>query len=388
MPPRPALHPSASFRTALLASVSALALVLGSVPARSVPLFSARGGAASATANAAAAALASAQQAQAVGQQMTSDLLRATQAVQAVQQAQAAARAAAQQQSGGVANGLTQGGLVVDPRVGSDPNLWQNISAPTQTTSNGQTTVTLTQSAQRAVATWEQFNVGRNTIVDFDQSGGNSSNGNNWIVLNRIDATGVPSQIQGQIKAQGTVLIINPNGIVFSGTSQVNVHTLIASTLDIDSFSGTGVTNVGVFGGNSGGVYVPLEINGVTQKTADGTTILTPAEEDSGNQAFLSNGLFINDVSASGAGTLVMAQGVTSGQANQGIVVAPGAQISTGISGFDNGGFVALLGTSVDNSGSISSPSGQIILAASPDVFLGEPSAATPRSGPAHLSPM
>ncbi|MEW6435560.1 MAG: filamentous hemagglutinin family protein [Pseudomonadota bacterium] len=375
MPPRPALQPSASFRATLLASASALALILGCAPAQAMPLYATRGGGgASATANAAAAALAGSQQAQAIGQQMTHDLLRAALAIQSVRQAQVAARALAQQQPSGVANGLAPGGLVVDPRVtaGTDANLWVNAHAPVQTVSNGQTLVTVQQTAQRAITTWQSFNVGRSTTVDFDQSQGNTSNGNNWVMLSRIDATGVPSQIEGQIKADGTVLIINPNGIVFSGTSQINVHTLIASTLDIDSFKGSNVANVGAFSVTSGGTYIPVQINGVTQTTPSGTAILAPPDEDNANQAFLSSGLYVNGV-INNAGTLVMAQGFTGGQTNAGVVVAPGAQISTNISGFDNGGYVALLGTSVDNAGSISTPSGQIILAASPDVFLAEP---------------
>ena len=101
-------------------------------------------------------------------------------------------------------------------------NLWVNANLPTQTTTGGQTTVTVQQTAQRAIMTWQQFNVGQNTTLYFDQSGGNSSNGNSWIALNRIDATGSPSQILGSIKAEGTVLLINPNGIIFTGTSQIN----------------------------------------------------------------------------------------------------------------------------------------------------------------------
>src|SRR5262249_14491725 len=84
------------------------------------------------------------------------------------------------------------------------------------------------QTAQRAIMTWQQFNVGKNTSLYFDQRGGNSANGNDWVALNRIDATGSPSQILGQIKADGTLLVINPNGIIFGGGSQINVHTLIA----------------------------------------------------------------------------------------------------------------------------------------------------------------
>jgi filamentous hemagglutinin family protein len=245
-------------RKALFASVSALALVLGALQAAHArPLgYSA---AYSATTSTSDAAMAASQQAAAVAKQAQSSLTRAVQSIQAMQNA---ARAAAQSAGGSVPNGLTAGGLVVDPRVvaGTDSNLWVNASLPTQTTSNGQTAVAIQQTSQRAVMTWQQFNVGANTTVNFDQSGGNSANGNNWVALNRIDATGSPSQILGQIKADGTVLIINPNGIIFTGTSQINVHTLIASAMDINSYSSP---NVGVFAsGATGGIYLPVTVNG------------------------------------------------------------------------------------------------------------------------------
>ena len=45
----------------------------------------------------------------------------------------------------------------------------------------------------------------------------------NWAVLNRVnDPKARPSQIQGQIKADGTVMIVNRNGVVFDGSAQVN----------------------------------------------------------------------------------------------------------------------------------------------------------------------
>ena len=222
---------------ALLASVSIMALTLASSPASAISVGSRASAATSAPTIASDAARAAAQQAQEAAQRAQQSLSRATQALRSMQDIQAAARAAAQAQqaqTSRVTDGLSAGGLIVDPRVaaGNSGNLWVNAKLPTQTTSNGQTTVTVQQTAQRAIATWQQFNVGRNTTLYFDQSGGNSANGNSWTILNRIDATGSPSQILGQIRAEGTVLIINPNGIIFNGTSQINVHTLIASAMD------------------------------------------------------------------------------------------------------------------------------------------------------------
>ena len=352
------------FHAALLASVSALTLFAAGGAADARPLGGAP--AFSATTAAVDTATAGSQQAAAIAQQAQNALSRAAQAVQSVQALQSAARAAAQASASSVPNGLTAGGLVVDPRVtaGTDAKLWQNISLPTQTTGAGQTTVTLTQTSQRAIATWEQFNVGKNTIVDFDQSGGNTSNGNSWIVLNRIDATGSPSHILGQIKADGTVLIINPNGIVFTGTSQINVHTLIAVAGDINSYGGSGTTNVGAL--NSSGDYVQVGT------TAGGAAALAPANEDNANTAFINSGLYING--SSSGGTLVLSASAAAGL-NVGVQVEAGAVISTvsGVSGFDNGGYVLLAGPQVSNAGSIATAAGQIILAAANAVYVTKP---------------
>jgi hypothetical protein len=88
-----------------------------------------------------------------------------------------------------VPNGLAIGGLHVangvpldlaHPKTSEDPTLWRGAQLPKQTVStSGQTNVSITQTAQQALLTWETFNVGRNTILNFDQSaaGANASSG-------------------------------------------------------------------------------------------------------------------------------------------------------------------------------------------------------------------
>ena len=84
-------------------------------------------------------------------------------------------------------------------------------------TENGRSTVTINQTADRAILNWQTFNVGRDTTVDSPAGRvGGAEPGQR--------PAGRPSQIQGQIKAPGTVLIVNRNGVVFDGASQVNVR--------------------------------------------------------------------------------------------------------------------------------------------------------------------
>ena len=53
-----------------------------------------------------------------------------------------------------------------------------------------------------------------------------------------------PTQILGDIKADGQVYLINPNGIIFGGSSQVNARGLTVSSLPInDNLVGQGLLN-------------------------------------------------------------------------------------------------------------------------------------------------
>ncbi|WP_446731332.1 two-partner secretion domain-containing protein [Pseudomonas sp. S11P7] len=145
-------------------------------------------------------------------------------AIAAQQAAQAAGRAAALGSVQFVPDGLGEGGLKVDNSLTQG---WQNAKGPQQTQADGKTTVKIEQTADKAILNWETFNVGRNTTVEFDQQA-------NWAVLNRVnDPNARASQIQGQIKGDGTVMLINRNGIVFSGSSQVNVRNLVAAAASI-----------------------------------------------------------------------------------------------------------------------------------------------------------
>ena len=102
---------------------------------------------------------------------------------------------------------------------------WRNARAPVQTAANGRVNVAIEQTGEKAILNWETFNVGRNTTVQFRQDP-------NWAVLNRVnDPKARPSQIKGQIKADGTVMIVNRNGVVFDGGAQVNVRNLVAAAI-------------------------------------------------------------------------------------------------------------------------------------------------------------
>ncbi|MEI9930392.1 MAG: filamentous hemagglutinin N-terminal domain-containing protein [Rhizomicrobium sp.] len=166
--------------------------------------------------------------------------------------AQTAAREAAASMEPNVPDGLAPGGLVPvpDPVSAADDttgvHTWDGADQPTQTTgSDGKVDVTVHQTQSRAVLSWETFNVGKNTDLTFDQSV-NGASQSDWVVLNRIvgqlnpntglrdpNQTPAPSEILGSIHAPGTVLILNQNGVIFGGTSQINTNALIATSLEV-----------------------------------------------------------------------------------------------------------------------------------------------------------
>jgi len=113
---------------------------------------------------------------------------------------------------------------------------WKGVGALSQSTGNGLTTDTITQSASEALLYWSSFNVSKNTVLDFDQSAGGANVGT-WVAINQIvnDASLAPSQILGSIQASGQVYVINQNGVIFGGSSQVNTHNLTVSSLPINT---------------------------------------------------------------------------------------------------------------------------------------------------------
>lgn len=334
---------------ALLAGVSIAALFAFQPPACARNLGRNVAGVSAAT-SAADAALIGAQQAAALAKQSQASLARTTQALRAMQAAQAAARSAAAASSSTVPNGLA--GLVQDPRIAAGTaNLWVNASNPVETTNGTQSTVTISQTASRAVLTWQRFDVGAQTTLVFDQQGNRD-----WVVLNRIDATGTPSRIAGQIKADGTVLIINPNGIIFTGTSQINVNTLIATTHDIRSSSVASVFN------DSSPNYIQ----------ASGQIFYVPPKESSSNTYFLENGLFT--LQGTGASAVFGMGDQTLGSSGGGaITVQAGAILNANVSGSTDGGYVALMAPSVSNAGTITTRNGSIHLLAGNTGILTEP---------------
>lgn len=337
----------ACLRTLLLAGASAAALIAAAPPVAARDILSGAGAPSAAAVSAARAA--AAQAAQAATRRAQDSLSRATQAIQATRAAQQAARAAALTIPRTVPDGLGPGGLqpVLRPNSTSDGlTQWTGAGLPTQAA--GTNKVTIRQTEGRAVLSWESFNVGAGTVLTFDQRGHQD-----WIALNRVvgqldPVTGrrdpsqapKPSQILGGIKADGTVLVINQNGVLFGPGAQVDVHSLMVSALEV------------------GRAVEGQQLRGIAQR----------------NQEFLASGLLgFNDTSALPGSTFSAQRVIVDADAppqNEALAegtveVAAGARIVAG-----KDGLILLTGPRVVNRGTLTADDGQVMLQSGRDIQL------------------
>src|SRR6185295_19975822 len=87
---------------------------------------------------------------------------------------------------------------------------------------NASTTL-IKQTTNAAIINWQNFSLASGTSVVFDQPNAAA------IVLNRVLGGG-SSVIDGDLRANGQVWLINSNGILFGKNSQINVAGLLATT--------------------------------------------------------------------------------------------------------------------------------------------------------------
>ena len=298
-----------------------------------------------------------------------------------------------------VPDGLGRGGLQVAagvpknlaaPQTGEDGKLWQGALLPKQRTKDGRTLVSIEQLKPQAVLNWETFNVGKKTTLTFEQGRGGADK-SQWIAFNKVnDPSASPSQILGKIEGAGQVYVINANGIMFGGSSQINLHALVASSLAINDtlvsrgllnnpdnqflFAAPGLTDAAKlpaadpqktqsfsFATNqtvlSGTLTVTAVVSGVLKTFVAGKDF-TVAKNAAGRSV-----LTFSDATIKKYPALDLSVAYVSQQPGD-IIVQKGATISAPTSASSVGGRVVLVGPNVQNHGTISTPDGQTILAA------------------------
>ncbi len=115
-------------------------------------------------------------------------------------------------------------GLPVTPQAGPEGGV---VTAGSGTVARPDArTTNIQQHSQNLILNWDSYNVQANEAVNYRQPNANAQ------ALNRI-LDHNPSQIFGQINANGKVLLVNPNGVFFKPGARVNVGGLVASGLNI-----------------------------------------------------------------------------------------------------------------------------------------------------------
>ena len=222
------------------------------------------------------------------------------------------------------------------------------VNIGTGTISQNGKTVTIMQTTNKLGINWQNFNIASDEKVIFVQPGLSS------IALNRIVGSQA-STIAGQLIANGKVFLINPNGILFSPTAEVNVGGLVASSLAItDSNFSAGKY---IFNGSGGSV-----INQGNITAAEGNYVVLLGGEvqnqgiitaESGTAALGAGGTITLDIAGDGLINLAVSAAVSGASAvNSNLIQANGGRVLMTARSAD-----ALAGTVVNNSGTLKADS-------------------------------
>ncbi|MDB3958333.1 filamentous hemagglutinin N-terminal domain-containing protein, partial [Opitutales bacterium] len=198
----------------------------------------------------------------------------------------------------------------------------------------------IVQGSQSAIVNWQSFDIGHGALVDVVQPNVDAA------MLSRVIGNNL-SEIHGSLNANGQIFLINPNGILFGENAQVNVYSLIASTMDIaDSDFLTGnihftgdseasVINLGTINSESFTALIAGDVQNLGE-------IITPG----GDAALLAGDAVIEVGEAAGGKITMDLSGLLGGSAsNSGSIDASSAD--------STGGSVAIVGESVSNAGLI-----------------------------------
>lgn len=205
-------------------------------------------------------------------------------------------------------------------------------------------TMTIAQQTAQAIINWQNFGISSGEAVHINQPNSQA------MLLNRVIGSN-PSEIFGQLTANGQVILVNPNGVFFRPGSSVDVGGLTASTLNIANedflkgqlrFAGDSqnpVINAGSITAQNG--YVNLLAKEVVNEG------IIAAQTGSVNLA-AGSGMSL-DYNGDGKMTVAVTDGAyQSAVANKKLIQADGGLVVMTASGKD-----ALMDSAVNNSGMI-----------------------------------
>ena len=144
----------------------------------------------------------------------------------------------------------------------ANPSGGRVISGQATISGVGTPQVVITQTTQKAILHFNSFDIRQNESTRINQLSSSS-----WMLGRILDNN--PSRIDGSLFANGNLILLNRNGILFGPNAQVNVNGLIASTLNLTNehflaghYLFTGqignglIRNEGTIQAGPGGVYL------------------------------------------------------------------------------------------------------------------------------------
>ena len=97
------------------------------------------------------------------------------------------------------------------------------VAAGSATINTAGSTMNINQASNRVAINWNGFDIGSNATVNFVQPSASA------VALNRVNSAN-PSQIYGNLNANGQVFLLNSAGIYFAPGANVNVGGIVATT--------------------------------------------------------------------------------------------------------------------------------------------------------------
>jgi len=227
------------------------------------------------------------------------------------------------------------------------------ITAGTATIAQNGNTLNINQSSAAAIGNFNSFSIGANAVVDISQTSASNA------FLARVTGAD-PSQIYGLLKSNGTVVLVNQNGLMVGPGGVVDVARFIGSTLNISDSDFLAGRLTFVNGGNAGNVD-----NQGTIKSATGGSVYLIGANVTNNgiihspngEVLLAAGQTVQLVDTATPGVTVCVTGAAGSVTNLGTITAEAGRIGIAAGLITNSGNI--------NASSVVSEGGRIFLRAS-----------------------
>jgi filamentous hemagglutinin family protein len=227
------------------------------------------------------------------------------------------------------------------------------ITAGTATIAQNGNTLNINQSSAAAIGNFTSFSIGANAVVDIRQT--NASNA----FLARVTGSD-PSQIYGLLKSNGTVMLVNQNGLMVGPGGVIDVARFIGSTLNIRDSDFLAGRLTFTDGGHAGNVD-----NQGTIKSATGGSVYLIGANVTNNgiihspngEVLLAAGQTVQLVDTATPGVTVCVTGAVGSVTNLGTITAEAGRIGIAAGLVTNSGNI--------NASSVVSEGGRIFLRAS-----------------------